>query len=252
MPEQAEGDKNPVASGDASKPPVSSPPKAPAKPPDTAQELKDLQGRFKILETKQGDLSLENATLRATISEQKVMGETGDEEIITDIDIPDSEIESITRDGETDPAIIKDRIKGIVTQTLGQAQRQQQAVQRKQTKAQTEYRKFTNEIYDQKPHLRQYDEQIGVFAEAEFRKTGQGIQSILAGVKQFEDKFGHLIKEKPKTKEPTPSEELPAGAVGETEPVTTPSEPEPEKVVDMSAESLINQRMEKQRKQVTG
>lgn len=253
MPEQAEGNKKPVVLADGQKPPVSSPPKAPATPPDTKQEqkgLKDEEWR-RTLETKLSDLSLENATLRATINEQKVMGDTGDEEVISDIDISDSQIEAITREAENNPAIIKDRIKGVVTQTLNQAQKQQQTVQRKQTKAQAEYRKFTNDIYEHKPHLRQYDEQIGVFAETEFRKTGQGIQSILTGVKQFEEKFGHLIKkEKPGTTEPP--EKLPAGAVGLTEPVTTQPEPEPEEPVDMSASALIKRRMELQNKRIHG
>lgn len=253
MPEQAEGDKKPLAPGDAGKPTVDSSLKAPANPPDTGQELKGLQERIKVLETKQGDLSLENATLKATINDQKVMGsETGNEEITEDIDISDSQIESITKDGETNPAILKDRIKGVVTQTLGQAQKQQQVIQRKQTKAQAEYRKFTDDIFVQKPHLREFEEQIGIFAEAEYRKTGQGFTAILNGVKQFETKFGHLInKEKPKSK-PVQSEDLPAGAVGETAPVTTQPEPEPEKVFDMSAGSLIEQRTKSQYKKIHG
>lgn len=253
MPEQAEGDKKPVGSAESQKPPVNSPPKAPAKPSEKQQEQKGSdEERFRTFETKLSDLSLENATLRATINEQKVLGgDTGDGEIISDIDISDSQIEAITNDGETNPAIIRDRIKGVVTQTLNQAQRQQQKIQHKQTQAQAEYRKFTNDIFEHKPHLKAYEEQIGVFAEAEFRKTGQGIQSILAGVKQFEDKFGHLIdKGKPKTKEP--SEELPAGAVGETEPVTSQPEPKPDEPVDMSPAALIKRRTEMQNKRIHG
>ncbi len=253
MPEQAEGDKKPVVSAESQKPQASSPPKAPAKPL-TGQEQKGLKDeeRLKALETKIGDLSLENASLRATINEQKVMGDTGDEEIVSDIDISDSQIEAITKEAADNPALLKDRIKGVVIQTAGQAQRQQQALQRKQMQTQADYKKFLDTIFEQKPHLRQYEKQIGVYAETEFQRTGQGYPSILAGVKQFEDAFGNLIKEKPKTKEPSPSEELPAGAVGETEPVTTPPEAPPEEAVDMSPEALIKRRTDQQNKRVWG
>jgi len=211
------------------------------------QKYEGLESDVRALKQQNTDLATENATIRATVKDIEV-GDSSTSDDIAEVSISEADAERIAEITRDDPKKGAQELADLNAKLLHTATQARERIQKRTEKTASEINAFVENIYKEKPNLRQYDRVLYDMATSRQRQSGKTYESILSAVKELES----IILAKVPAPAPPPgtpeSPTTPPGAQGESGAPTAP-EKLPEQEADTQTQGEFIAEREKNRNQ---